>query len=238
MTDAGDEMEILPPRDNDEKPIQMITIDDTGEHVKTPEEIEAQDGTRDAVYWHKEYAAVKADNDKRSMYDNIIKALENDASLVDVVQQHMFGQPPAESKVDEDPYGSGLSNEYEEPSVKSASTSFTKEDIEAARQQGATEAAGRVEFDTFMQTLTSAGIPDHKRDKFIKALTDPSYFTLQDAYDVFDRRKLIARKLLLLLRLKLHSYSWSAKKQVNRLIRFLPIHSKWVEALISHKMEV
>lgn len=150
---------------------------------KEPAATEEEHEERGARFYKAQLQALQEKYSSAARYQGIIARLEQDSSLVDVLEKHIAGESVEVRQslfVDDD------DDEPKRRSPKETAEPTQAEREEAARQRGEMEATRRIELKNFMNVLSTRGVPEYLADKFVAWTNNPSGLTVEDLYAAFE----------------------------------------------------
>lgn len=143
-----------------------------------PQATEDENEIRGSRYYKQQLDELQAKYSHATRYAGIIDRLENDSSLLDVLQRHIAGEMVEAGSIFDDDTQQPSRNS--QPQAKPA-----VDDIEAARQRGAAEAHMQAELKNMFSELASRGAPEYLMDKFLAFANNPTGLNAWDMWAAF-----------------------------------------------------
>ncbi len=151
------------------------------------ERAEKQPQVDAADYWKQKYMDVQGRYASIAQYENIIRAMEDQPRLVDVMQNAIAGDVVRRDSAEDydDIFGPDESN----PTSDGNAPQMTEEQrIAAAREQGMRQAQVQMEMQEAIREFMEAGASPEEMDAFQEFLMNPSGLSAHDMLSMFRAR--------------------------------------------------
>lgn len=140
-----------------------------------------------ADYWRNQALLARQEAAELGQYRNIIKALEESPSLVDVLEKHISGEAAnvAGSWENADEYWDSR-DEHTDAKAEPATKGSAPADDGSRNATDGLDVKKREEINTFLGMLATQGVPDHAMDAFLQFMNNPSGVTIEDLWAVYN----------------------------------------------------
>lgn len=173
---ASGELEFIP---NDDKPVVINADLPSSEPKENANKEKATQEEEGAAYWKAEFEAANKRYKDLSQYEGIIKRLETDSELVDVLERKMAGEIVDGGNADY------FNLDEDQTTPKGTPRGYGADEISEAEKRGAQMAQVQQQIQNQLTYLMENGVPDHVTDKFMKFVNNPSGVTMEHLWQVF-----------------------------------------------------